>query len=162
MSPRTPLLLNLVILLVNFVLLVAHAASEDRVFRAARQSAAAPAPWRRLVHRPVATPGFDGSDTNRATGGAIGPIPHTRLLKFLSVADDADELSPAQREAVVDALEACCRSLRSASAAWLRETENPRTARERIVRDVAARLRAAELPDDALARLVRVVVASAG
>jgi hypothetical protein len=34
--------------------------------------------------------------------------------------------------------------------------------RERVVQDVAARLRAADLRDETLARLVRVVVASAG
>ena len=163
MSPRTPLLLNLVILLVNFVLLCANAASDDRMFRAARRSAAAPVPWRRLVTAvPESPPGSHPPHANRATPGAIGPIPHTRLLKFLAVADGGNELSPAQRAAVVDALESCCRSLRSASQAWLRAVEDPRAARERIVRDVTDRLRAAQLPDEALARLVRVVVASAG
>jgi len=147
MSPRIPLLLNLLVLVVNFVLVCAIAENDAR-------AAAAPLPA--PVLRPAPPP-------NRANDGAIGPVPHTRLLKFLARLDGAADFSRPQHEAVYDALAHCCAAMPRAAEGVRRTRGDPRAARARIEAEVAARLRAAEFRDDAVvARLVRVVVASAG
>jgi len=161
MSPRVPLLLNLLILVVNFVLLCAHADSDARVLRATTRAAEIP------LFRPRWTPvSASGAVANRDTTpgarGAIGPIPHTRLLKFLARLDGSAELSGPQREAVYDALAHCCEALPRAARSVRSGRGDPRVARDRIEREVADRLRSARIRDEELARLVRVVVASAG
>jgi len=95
MSPRIPLLLNLLVLVVNFVLVCAIAENDDRALRVTTRAAAAPLPA--PVLRPAPPP-------NRANDGAIGPVPHTRLLKFLARLDGAADFSRPQREAVYDAM----------------------------------------------------------
>ena len=157
MSPRIPLLLNVLILIVNFVLVCVLAENDGRALRATARAAAAPIPM--PVFRPEVR---SAPPANRASRDAIGPIPHTRLLKFLARLDGAGDFSRPQREAVYDALAHCCAAMPRAAEGVRRSRGDPRLARERIEREVAARLRAAAFRDDAVARLVRVVVASAG
>ena len=152
MSPRSVCLLNLLILVVNFVLVCVHSDTEVRVLRATTRAAAAPV----VRVRPVGREYRDSAD-------AIGPIPHTRLLKFLALLDGALDLSAAQREAVYEALAHCCEALPRAAESVRSSGGDARAARDRVEREVGALLRAAAIEDDAtVARLVRVVVASAG
>jgi len=156
MSPRVACLLNLLILIVNFVLVCVHTETDVRVLRAATRAAAAPIPWRVSERRPDRANGD-------ARAGAIGPIPHTRLLKFLALLEGAEALSAPQREAVYEALAHCCEELPRAAELVRASGGDPRAVRERVEHEVADRLRAAAIADDAIvARLVRVVVASAG
>jgi len=174
--PRVPLLLNLAILVVNFILIVAHTDSQERVLRATtRMACESPVPgW--LRSRETDSLDYRDESSSTAAGmsdaeaGAIGQVPHARLLKYLSRVRGLDTLSSAQLDAVYAALEHTCRALldagkrvrstpRGGAAARRSATE----ARERIEREVADRLRGAQIQDDRLlARLVRVVVSSAG
>ncbi|MHC4939324.1 MAG: hypothetical protein ACYTHK_10175 [Planctomycetota bacterium] len=148
MSPRLACLLNLLVLLVNFALVCAHSENAVRVLRATTRAAAAPLPrW--------------SPPPNRDTPDGIGAVPHTRLLKFLALLDT--ELPAPQREAVFAALEHCCVELPRAAALVRASGGDPRVARTRIEHEVADRLRGAAIADDeTLARLVRIVVSSAG
>lgn len=175
--PRVPLLLNLAILVVNFILIVAHTDSQERVLRATtRMACETPAPryWR---SRELGWEDDDSvassskSDRNRdAMAGTIGQVPHARLLKYLSRVQGLDALSSAQLDAVYSALEHTCRALleagervRSTPRGGAAARRTAAEARERIEREVTDRLRGAQIQDDRLlARLVRVVVSSAG
>ena len=176
MAPKTTLVLNLLILIVNFVLICVHSEAEVRVLRIATR---APAAQPILRWRPR-DPDFPDSASRanrdrvfrdgpvrdrpiRDRPGAIGPVPHTRLLKFLSHLDGVDELSRPQRDAIYAALEHCCSAFPAGAELVRVSRSDPRAVREQVERQVADRLRAADIRDDAqLARLVRVVVASAG
>ncbi|MHC4955736.1 MAG: hypothetical protein ACYTGZ_17935 [Planctomycetota bacterium] len=171
MRPRLVLLLNVAVLIVNFVLVIAASDSQERVLRATTRMAcecpALPSPYLR-------TEAPDSTAADRpergAIGGAIGQVPHIRLLKYLSRVDGLDSLSGKQLNAVYSALEHCCRALveagdrvRRAPTGGAAARRSAEAARERVEQEVADRLRAAEIQDRGLvARLVRVVVSSAG
>jgi len=186
-----PLLLNLAILVVNFILIVAHTDSQERVLRATtRMACETPAPryWRSRGESPRSrgesprsrelgwedddsVASSSKSDRNRdAMAGTIGQVPHARLLKYLSRVQGLDALSSAQLDAVYSALEHTCRALleagervRSTPRGGAAARRTAAEARERIEREVTDRLRGAKIQDDRLlARLVRVVVSSAG
>ena len=187
MNPRLPLLLNLVVLIVTVVVVVAHSDSQERVLRATTRMAcevtAAPSPWYRdsvtqsgagTQARAVSGGGAINGAINGAIRGGIGQVSHIRLLKYLARVDGLEQLSPSQLDAVYEALEHCCRVLveagggvrersvnRSLGGAGARRSAE--AARDRAEREVESRLRAAAIPDgELLARLVRVVVSSAG
>ena len=175
--PRVPLLLNLAILVVNFILIVAHTDSQERVLRATtRMACEMPAPGyvrsRELGWEDDGSVASSSkSDRNRdAMAGTIGQVPHARLLKYLARVQGLDTLSSAQLDAVYSALEHTCRALleagervRSTPRGGAAACRTAAEARERIEREVADRLRGAQIQDDRLlARLVRVVVSSAG
>ena len=179
MNPRLPLLLNLVVLIVTVVVVVAHSDSQERVLRATTRMAcevtAAPSLWYRHAadQRRAADQERDEA-VDGAIRGGIGQVSHIRLLKYLARVDGLEELSPSQLDAVYEALENCCRVLveagggvrersvnRSLGGAGARRSAEE--ARDRAEREVESRLRAAAIPDgELLARLVRVVVSSAG
>jgi len=184
-NPRLPLLLNLVVLIVTVIVVVAHSDSQERVLRATTRMAcevtAAPSPWFRGVADPREAADPRGDETriggvaiDGAIRGGIGQVSHIRLLKYLARVDGLEELSPSQLDAVYEALENCCRVLvvagggvrersvnRSLGGAGARRSAEE--ARDRAQREVESRLRAAAIPDgELLARLVRVVVSSAG
>ena len=190
---RFMVLLNLAVLVVNFVLVVAHSDTQERVLRATtRMACDSPAPpWLRArafadlsrreasgrrgaldARRVADAGGRTGAQggAQHSLGGAIGQVPHARLLKYLARVEGLDALSSPQLDAVYGALEHTCRALLQASERVRRRKHggagarrSAEQARERIEQDVANRLRQAQIQDDQLlARLVRVVVSSAG
>ena len=154
MSPRSAVLLNLAILLVNFLLVCVHSEAEGRVLRVATRMPAA---------RPILRWRPAPSEPDRDTDVANAPVPHTRLLKYLARLDEFDELTSDQREALYTALDHCCDEFAEGVELVRRSHSEPRVVHDRVRASVAARLRAVDIDDDErLARLVRVVVASAG
>jgi len=111
-----------------------------------------------------------GASGDGAIPGAIGQLSHIRLLKYLARVDGLEELSAAQLEAVYGALEDCCRLLvqagrgvRAAPAGGADTRRSAAATRSRVEDTVERRLREAAIPEgELLARLVRVVVSSAG
>ena len=178
MNPRLPLLLNLIVLIVTVVVVVAHTESQDRVLRVTtRMACESPPPLRWPVRQDAQAGDPEGGDRAEEAGaspgaisGAIGQLSHIRLLKYLARVDGIDQLSADQLEAVYAALEECChalveaeRSVRTVSGGGAGARRAAAAARSRVEDAVAHRLRAADVPDGALlARLVRVVVSSAG
>jgi len=171
-NSQLTLLLNLAVLIVTVIVVVAHADSQERVLRATtRMVCDSPLP-RDVVDRYAqeATLARQRGAADGAIGGAIGQVSHIRLLKYLSRVDGLEALSPGQLEAVYEALEDCCRVLveagvrvRRTSTSGARARSSAEAARERAEQQVTRRLRAAAIPEgELLARLVRVVVSSAG
>lgn len=145
---RVVLLLNLAILVSNFV--VSLGATETQV---------------RLV-RTTARAAFDGPVAAPAPG-ARGPA--TRLVKYLGRLERLADLTPRQVRALCLALDDCSDELAQGGEALRRGLRGAHAQRllgdlrARVERKVESTLRAADVADgELLARLVRIVVASAG
>lgn len=171
MSPRSSVLLNLLILVVHFVLIAAQTETEGRFMRATMRVHAIPAvrlPALSGVALPVRVRSDDSVlSRSQAAGGAIGTISHARLAKYLARLEQERSgsiaLTAAQRDAVFEALAQCGRDYAAAAARWRSDPAKWRAKYETVEHTVMQRLRSAAIRDEAkLARLVRIVVSSAG
>jgi hypothetical protein len=172
MSPHVSLLLNLLILVVHFVLIAAQTETDGRFMRAAVQAHAIPAAFPRVFPN-VSARVFAAGDGRESNGrgangrGANVAISHARLAKYLARTgpgrSDLAALSPEQRVAVFEALAQCGRDYAAAASHWRDDPDGWRAEFETAEHAVAKRLRSAAIEDEAtLARLVRIVVSSAG
>jgi len=167
MSPRVSLLLNLLILVVHFVLIVAQTETEGRFLRAVARAHAIPASFPRVFPRPSQDVSSGEADRGAIGVGANVAISHARLAKYLArTAHERSrlaELSPDQRDAVFEALAQCGRDYAAAAMRWRNDPDRWRAEYDTVERAVAERLRSAAIQDKTtLARLVRIVVSSAG
>lgn len=149
---RITLLLNLAILVVNFVLAYGATETQVRVLRTTARTALA---------TPVVPPRLGPPPERR-----LGAVPLARFVKYLARLDRSQQLAPHQVSALYRALEDCAAEL-SRGGRRLRtvrdDGDRARKLVERVQRQVAATLKAADVPEgETLARLVRVVMASAG
>ena len=154
MRHNVPLVLNAAILLVNFAVSLGSTDTQIQIARAAVRTVAEPAPAPAPPAAPVEDP--------RA--------PAVRLVKYLARLRGLETLSPDQIEALRLAHDYCWQELTSGGE-QLRgaDYDGARTRivlselRARVSRNVEATLKAANVPEgELLARLVRIVMASAG
>ena len=159
MNHRVILLLNLAVLVVNFFVSLGATEAQTQVLRTtARVAFSQP-----LVPRPRPHP-VPAAPTVRE------PSPMARLVKFLARSEELDRLTPAQVDALYLAhdycrheLEAEGGKLRGAAYGGAHTRRLLGDLRARVRRNVEDTFRAAEVSDrEVLARLVRVVLASAG
>jgi len=143
------LLLNLAVLIVNFVVAWGVSDAQVRVLRTtARVAHAVPL----APPRPVESPG----------------VPRARLLKYLGRLPGLDRLTRGQVDALHESLDYCCsvlaeegEGLRGLDGAAVRASLGG--LQERLRDNVAASLRAARVEDpQLLEQLVRIVVSSTG
>lgn len=159
----TLLLLNVAVLAVNFALSLGATDTQAKVLRTtARLGCGAPVVAVRAAPAPAPAPA-------PPLHPAAPDAPTARLVKFLARAEELDGLSPRQVEAVRQAAVGCRRALARSAAALRGAVDGARARRAlgdveaRVRREVAAALRAARVPEgEVLARLVRIVMASAG
>ena len=143
------LLLNLAILVVNFIVACGASETQVRVMRTtARIAHAMP-----IVPRPVRE---------------LRDVPQTRLLKYLDRLPELERLTQAQVEALHESLDYCCAVL-AQEGAELRALDGAGVRaglgglNDRLRENVTASLRAARIEDPGLLRqLVRIVVSSTG
>jgi hypothetical protein len=160
MKSNVVLLLNLAVLVVNFVVAVGVSESQNRTLRATARVAYASPPARR--------PAPEIPRVARAPD--VGPVPRARLVKYLGKLRRIDRLSAAQIAAVHGGLADSVRVLDELGGQLARPARDGAAAREligsgqqRIRHRVAERLRRAALPeDDFFDQLVRIVISSAG
>ena len=159
MKHRVILLLNLAVLVVNFFVSLGATETQAQVLRTtARVAFSQPLV---LPPRPHAAP---------PASTAREPSPMARLVKFLARSEELDRLTAAQVDALYDAHEYCRHELeeggvklRGAAYGGARTRRLMGDLRARVRRNVEDTFRAAEVSDrELLARLVRVVLASAG
>ena len=101
---------------------------------------------------------------------AVVRVPAARFVKYLGRLERLPDLTPGQMRALCLALEYCCDELARGGAALRRRPPGGADARlflgdlhARVHRNVESTLRAADVADgELLARLVRIVLASAG
>jgi len=154
MGSKITLLLNVAVLVTNFVVCLGATETQVQVARAAVRTVCAVPCAPRIPPPPAAPP----------------PAAGARLVKCLARLDGLDRLTPAQVEALFLAHDHCRRELAAGGERLLaaahdgaRARAHVEALRARVSRDVAATLKAAQVPDgELLARLVRVVMASAG
>jgi hypothetical protein len=155
---KSVLLVNLAVLVVNFV--VAWSTTDSHVC-VLRTSA-------RVAHSaPLLAP---AAPEVRAREEEAASVPRTRLLKYLARLEEIDRLSPQQVAALCRAFEAACEGLSDPDAlARVRGLGGPAASRlvagmdDRIRRQVSETLRAADVPEgELLQKLVRIVLSSAG
>ncbi|MHC4666963.1 MAG: hypothetical protein ACYTFD_01035 [Planctomycetota bacterium] len=160
MKHRVTLLLNLAVLVVNFFVALGVTETQVRVLRTtARVAYSEPL----VPVRPERVPAPVPAPSAPAGGDA-------RLVKFLGRLEELDRLSPRQVDALYRAHDRCRREfarggvrLRAAEASGARARRFLGDLRARVRREVENTLRAAEVPEgEVLARLVRIVLASAG
>ena len=161
MKSNLVLLLNLAVLVVNFVVAVGVSESQNRTLRATARVAYAappsrlPAPSMRLSKPP---------------GSEAGPVPRARLVKYLGKLRQIDRLSAGQIAALHGGLLDSVRVLDEMGGQLARPAHDGAAVREligsgqrRIRHRVSERLRRAALPEDELFdQLVRIVISSAG
>jgi hypothetical protein len=159
MKHRVILLPNLAVLVVNFFVSLGATETQAQVLRTtARVAFSQPLV---LPPRPHAAP---------PASTAREPSPMARLVKFLARSEELDRLTVAQVDALFDAHEYCRHELeeggvklRGAAYGGARTRRLMGDLRARVRRNVEDTFRAAEVSDrELLARLVRVVLASAG
>lgn len=148
---RVMLLLNLAVLVVNFALTCGATETQVRVLRSTARTLATPSTLRRL-----------GPPPERR----LGAVPLARFVKYLARLDRRQQLTPPQVAALYRALEDCAAEL-TRGGRRLRvvrdDGDHARRLVERVQQRIAATLKAADVPEgETLARLVRVVMASAG
>ena len=148
---RVTLLLNLAILVVNFALACGATETQVRVLRSTARTLATPS-----------VPRWLGPPPERR----LGAVPLARFVKYLARLDRTQRLTPPQVAALYRALEDCAAEL-TRGGRRLRvvrdDGDHARRLVERLERRIAATLKAADVPEgETLARLVRVVMASAG
>lgn len=156
MKHRVILLLNLAVLVVNFLVSLGATETQTRVLRTTARVA---------FSQPLVPP---VSPLPGSTASRSGPT--ARLVKFLARAEELDRLTPAQVDALYDAhdycrheLEQVGEELRGAAFGGARMRRLLGDLSARVRRQVEDTFRAAEVSDrELLARLVRVVLASAG
>lgn len=161
MQQRVILLLNLAVLVVNFFVSLGATETQAHVLRTtARVAFSQP-----LVPRRVPVP-----ETAAPPPAAPEPAPTARLVKFLARSEELDRLTPAQVDALYVAHDHCRQALeegggrlRGAAYGGARTRRLLGDLRARVRRNIEDMFRAAEVSDrELLARLVRVVLASAG
>jgi hypothetical protein len=153
---RVTLLLNLAILVVNFALACGATETQVRVLRSTARTLATPSVPSRLGLRRLGPP----------PERRLGAVPLARFVKYLARLDGTQRLTPPQVAALYRALEDCAAEL-TRGGRRLRvvrdDGDHARRLVERLERRIAATLKAADVPEgETLARLVRVVMASAG
>ena len=162
MNHRVILLLNLAVLVVNFFVSLGATEAQTQVLRTtARVAFSQPLVPRACLHPAAAAA---PAPTVRE------PSPMARLVKFLARSEELDRLTPAQVDALYLAhdycrheLEAEGGKLRGAAYGGAHTRRLLGDLRARVRRNVEDTFRAAEVSDrEVLARLVRVVLASAG
>jgi len=161
MNHRVILLLNLAVLVVNFFVSLKATETQAYVLRTtARVAFSQPLV---LPPRPLPAP-------RTPPPAAREPSPTARLVKFLARSEELDRLTPAQVDAVFFAHDYCRHELEEGGGK-LRGAAHGGADTRRLLGDLRARVsrniedtfRAAEVSDrEVLARLVRVVLASAG
>ena len=161
MNHRVILLLNLAVLVVNFFVSLGATETQARVLRTtARVAFSQPLV---LPPRPHPAPAAPAPTVRE-------PSPMARLVKFLARSEELDRLTPAQVDALYLAHDYCRQELeaegdklRGAAYGGAHTRRLLGDLRARVRRNVEDTFRAAEVSDrEVLARLVRVVLASAG
>jgi len=161
MHDKVILLLNLAVLVTNFFVSLGATETQARVLRTtARVAYSEPIPPRPPRAEPAPAPPPPRPDAG---------VPTVRLVKFLARVDELDRLTSSQVEALFRATRDCNATLARGGEALRGRADGSRARallgdmQARVRRRVASRLRAADVPEgDLLARLVRIVVASAG
>ncbi|MHC4134915.1 MAG: hypothetical protein ACYTDU_15485 [Planctomycetota bacterium] len=162
MNHRVILLLNLAVLVVNFFVSLGATETQTRVLRTTARVAFSQ-PLVPPMPRPRPAP-MAPAPTARE------PSPMARLVKFLARSEELDRLTPAQVDALYLAHDHCRHELeeggvrlRGAAYGGAHTRRLLGDLRARVRRNVEDTFRAAEVSDrEVLARLVRVVLASAG
>jgi len=161
MNHRVILLLNLAVLVVNFFVSLGATETQAQVLRTtARVAFSQPLV---LPPRPLPAP-------KAPAPAAREPSPTARLVKFLARSEELDRLTPAQVDALFLAHDYCRHELEEGGGKLRGATYGGADTRRllgdlraRVRRNVEDSFRAAEVSDrEVLARLVRVVLASAG
>ena len=158
MNHRVILLLNLAVLVVNFFVSLGATEAQTRVLRTTARVA---------FSQPLVLP---ARPRPRPAPAAREPSPMARLVKFLARSEELDRLTPAQVDALYLAHDYCRHELeeggvklRGAAYGGAQTRRLLGDLRARVRRNVEDTFRAAEVSDrEVLARLVRVVLASAG
>lgn len=156
MKHRVILLLNLAVLVVNFIVSLGATETQARVLRTTARVA--------FSQPLVPLPSTASAPTEPQ------PTPTARLVKFLARAEELDRLTPAQVDALYDAHDYCRQELerrgvelRGGAYGGARTRRLLADLRTRVRRQIEDTFRAAEVSDrELLAGLVRVVLASAG
>lgn len=151
MRNRVILLLNLAVLVVNFIVSLGATEAQTQVLRTTARVA---------FSQPLV----------RETTTVPQPAPTARLVRFLARAEELDRLTPAQVDALYDAHDYCRHELerrggelRGGAYGGARTRRLLEDVRAQVRRRVEDTFRAAEVSDrELLAWLVRVVLASAG
>jgi len=169
MKSNLILLMNLAILVVNFVVAVGASESQNRTLRATARAAYALPPARSVAPTPVREGRGERDEPGRADP-AVGRVPRARLVKYLGRLRQIDRLSAGQIAALHGGLADSCRVLDELGgqlAATAHDGVVVRdligSGRQRLRQRVTERLRRASVPDgELLDQLVRIVVSSAG
>jgi hypothetical protein len=161
MRHRVILLLNLAVLVVNFFVSLGATETQTRVLRTTARVA---------FSQPLVPPTRPPPAAPPPAPIARESFPMARLVKFLARSQELDRLTAAQVDALYDAHDYCRHELeeggvrlRGAACGGARTRRLLGDLRARVRRNVEDTFRAAEVSDrELLARLVRVVLASAG
>jgi len=161
MKHRVILLLNLAVLVVNFFVSLGATETQTQVLRTTARVA---------FSQPLVLPPRPRPASLPPAPAAREPSPMARLVKFLARSEELDRLTAAQVDALFVAHDHCRQELEEGGGK-LRGTAYGGAHARRLLGDLRARVRrnvedtfrAAEVSDrELLARLVRVVLASAG